>query len=308
LQVGRNITITYSATDYITGTITAISEPQITMTITHVASATYTSSTIYSNNPATNQSYVGVNNPDLTFTTPPYSPLSTTVFKSGTVYLGGAGGYNPQFVLSIKDMTTGITYGSADQAWTNTATIVPINFTGGVVVPAGTNIHCPITGDGLITVNYSGGPSGELYYSTYPFPGSLQGYTLPYSVGVITLTPISWTISPSITFASVPFGGNVYIGTGPDNVIPAPTNSDSSIAYSAVLVAPSNLQPCVSVTQAQGSASAYLTLNRPDPLGSLAEYNIIATQYGKTASIRIKFSETNRHNVGLILVVQVMNV
>ena len=123
-----------------------------------------------------------------------------------------------------------------------------------------------------------------------------------------TLTPISWTISPSITFGSVQFGGNIYIGTGPDNVIPAPTNSDSSITYSAVLVGPSNLQPCVSVTQAQGSASAYLTLSRPDPLGSLAEYNIIATQYGKTASIRIQFSETNRHNVGLILVVQVMNV
>ena len=136
------------------------------------------------------------------------------------------------------------------------------------------------------------------------------GTTHTYSVGVITLTPISWTISPSITFGSVQFGGNIYIGTGPSNanIIPAPTNSDSSIVYSAVLVGPSNLQPCVSVTQAQGSTGAYLTLSRPDPLGSLAEYNIIATQYGKTASIRIKFSETNRHNVGLILVVQIMNV
>jgi hypothetical protein len=190
LQVNQSITITYSATDYITGTITAISGTQITMNITHVASATYTSSTIYNNNPDTNQSYMGVNNPDLTFTTPPYSPLSTTVFKSGTVYLGGTGGYNPKFVLSIKDMTTGITYGSADQAWTNTAKIVPINFTGGVVVPAGTNIHCPITADGLIAVIYSDGPSGEQYYSTYPFPGSLQGYTVPYFAGAITLTPI----------------------------------------------------------------------------------------------------------------------
>jgi hypothetical protein len=93
------------------------------------------------------------------------------------------------------------------------------------------------------------------------------GTTHTYSVGVIALTPISWTISPSITFGSVQFGGNIYIGTGPANIIPAPTNSDSSIAYSAVLVGPSNLQPCVSVTQAQGSTGAYLTLSRPDPLG-----------------------------------------
>jgi hypothetical protein len=195
LQVNQSITITYSATDYITGTITAIiSGTQITMNITHVGSATYTSSTIYSNNPDTTESYMGANNPDLTFTTPPYSPLSTTVFKSGTVYLGGADGYNPMFVLSIKDMTTGITYGSADQAWTNypNSVSVPINFTGGVVVPAGTNIHCPITADGgLITVFNSGGPSGAEYYSTYPFPGSLQGYTLPYFAGAITLTTLT---------------------------------------------------------------------------------------------------------------------
>jgi hypothetical protein len=135
------------------------------------------------------------------------------------------------------------------------------------------------------------------------------GTSNAYSVGVITLTPISWTISPSMSFGSVQFGGNIYIGTGPANVIPAPTNSDSSIiTYSAELVAPSNLQPCVSVTQSQGSTSAYLTLSRPDPLGSLAEYNIIATQYGKTASIRIKFSETHRVLTGFVLVVQVMNV
>ena len=138
--------------------------------------------------------------------------------------------------------------------------------------------------------------------------GFAQG-TGTTTLDIVLLPPISWTISPSITFASVHLGGNIYIGTGPDaNIIPAPTNSDSSIAYSAELVGPSNLQPCVSVTQAQGSTSAYLTLSRPDPIGSLAEYNIIATQYGKTASIRIKFSETDRLNVGIILVVQVMNV
>jgi len=191
LQVNQSITITYSAADYITGTITAISGTQITMTITHVASATYTSSTIYSNGPL-NDTYVGVNNPVLGFEIPSYIPSATTVFKSGTVYLGGTALYgNPKFVLSIKDITTGITYGSSDQAWTNNGEPVPINFTGGVVVPAGSNINCPVTTDRYMTVStLPGGPSGSYYYSTYPFPGSLQGYTLPYFAGAITLTPI----------------------------------------------------------------------------------------------------------------------
>ncbi len=189
-QPGYSITITYSVTDSITGTITAISGNDITLTITSFTSATYTPIIIISTAlpvtyvsgyaPMTSLAYINAD----TTPNPPVIPANT-ILTSADMFL-----YSGQLAsLTIS--------GISIQRGVSGNTVLPVSppfFTPPAVSTAFTwNNGCFVgaSQEVIVSVNSSvffntGFLPSAPDFSAY-FCGSFSGYNLAYNSGVIRL-------------------------------------------------------------------------------------------------------------------------
>ena len=196
-QLGYSITILYSGTDSITGTITAIGVGSITITITSFASQVYTSAPLITTtlpDPATATSGGGdpvfIFNGATTTPNPPDIPPNSFLL-SGTCYLYAAPAQPP---LNIT--LTAINFASALVNATTSIFSIPVYelppvsttaFTwgsAGCFFPAGGEISLASnTGGNQIAFGFPTGGS----FINQNFTGSVSGYTLAYSSGTITI-------------------------------------------------------------------------------------------------------------------------
>ena len=203
IPLGATITITYSGTDSIKGTITAIAGTTITLTITALASATYTSAILLTTTAPDNSYVAGANftgqtyifNP--TVSTPPTAdipPFSMITNGTCNVVQSGAGAGNFTFGL----LGTGVQRGTSNIAALPVA--IPFVATPTALTWSGTNGGCfynsatsqvPNTVIDLIvpsppfSCNFNAPIGGG--FSPPEYCGYLSGYALSYGTGAITI-------------------------------------------------------------------------------------------------------------------------
>ena len=199
LPLGASITITYSGTDSITGTVTAVVGTTVTLTITALASATYTPAVLLNTSAATTYASGSLINPlpYITADTTPNPPeiQANSIITQGELF----------FYSSTGTQTVTVTIGGTSiQRAVSTAGLMPIQPATAPPPPAvptalfwnGANGGCFVgdTQEVGINVSYSAGlqptwgflPSAPDFQAY--FIGSLTGYTLSYNTGSITIT------------------------------------------------------------------------------------------------------------------------
>jgi hypothetical protein len=193
-QLGYSITITYSVTDSITGTITAISGNDVTITITSFANATPSISNLILT--TTPNGAVAGNptdpifslNPATTTPTPPELPVNSMILGGSCYLYSVLGDPNPTpFTITIlgtnlqrptsntqntplweNPTVTPTVYAFPDGCFTSTPQIVQIQAN---------------TGGSPVAFGFPAGGS----FVNQDYCGFLTGYTLPYSFGNITI-------------------------------------------------------------------------------------------------------------------------
>lgn len=198
LILNANITITYSGSDSITGTITSVVGNIVTITITAFASATYTPVPQITGAPAPIGIAGSLVSPVLNFfptTTIPSNGIipANTIITTGVVYIYDAIPPTPTFTMRINGSTGVVDRTDADAVTTPA-------YSGGVPVPTsvtwqGANGGCfvadsqaPVIQAVTIApgrVNY-GYPNGAPFTPPY-FAGMIEGYQVPYSSGIIII-------------------------------------------------------------------------------------------------------------------------
>lgn len=189
-QLGYSITITYSGTDSITGTITAISGNDITLTITSFTSATYTPIIIINTAlpveyvgtypPMTIMSYINAN----TTPNPPVIPANT-ILTSADMFL-----YSGQLAsltisgISIQRGVSGNTVLPVPPPlFIPPAVSTALTWNDGCFVGASQEVIVSVNSSVPFDIGFL--PSAP-NFSAY-FCGSLSGYNLAYNSGVIRL-------------------------------------------------------------------------------------------------------------------------
>jgi hypothetical protein len=199
LEVGYNITITYSDTDSITGTITATAVNDITLTITAFTRATYAIVPLITTTgpqPAIAGSVVNpVFNILPSTTIPPNQPeiVENTFITDGECYLFSVNGDPVQHPVVINIVGTEIQRPNSNsvniQLYPNVLPIIPTLFT----FPSGCFVgtkQIPVIEALTFGVAIDHGfPVGAI--SLLNFCGVINGYTLPYApLGVISIISV----------------------------------------------------------------------------------------------------------------------
>lgn len=200
-NTGYSVTITYSATDFITGTITTVSSLSITLTITSFGfDPAYVSSKLIETNTNWQPSYQEDDTANPTYPFAPGSTVNPAIIPAYTYILSGEWyGYAPDVVqnpppVPLVNRTINIPTGV--QYPTSTGFTLPV-YQNGVhtatpfVFP---NEGCLILQTGPITLVANGNPPDGIYTdvpangTTPCFAGSVSGYTIPYTpLGQITI-------------------------------------------------------------------------------------------------------------------------
>jgi hypothetical protein len=190
-KLGYSIKITYSNTDRITGTITAITGNDITLTITAFTSSIYTPTTIYTSTPvdwwAGPTTPIFRLNPAVSTPNPPIIPANTFI-TNGESYIFSTSSTQFNFTISILN-TSNIPIGSPSQSTTtNPPYTIPnlYTFINGVFISSDQEIRIQANTPGGQPIAFSYPQGGS--YLPPDYCGFLQGYTLPYTpLGVITI-------------------------------------------------------------------------------------------------------------------------
>jgi len=195
-KLGQSITVTYNASNTITGTITSIIGTSISFLVTGVTT-TAVSGTIYTNttSPASSAAWGTLSSNYFLLNTPafpqaPYSSSNNYIVKSATCSFQLNAGYGyPSSSISFKlnDITTGSSYTSPDvfvittpYTTTNTFTysfrncFIPINDSFNLQY----NSTLPV--DWIVANNIQPGSSVKYY-------GILKGYPVSYTSGIVTI-------------------------------------------------------------------------------------------------------------------------
>ena len=216
-QTGDGITITYSSTDSIAGTISNISGNNVTINNTIFTHASYTSSTIYTSTPIDTSYYSGspVNpifplNPAVSTPNPPIIPANTMITNGESYIYTITTPVN--FTISILT-TSNVPIGSPSQVTTTTTypSANTFTFTNGVFVSPAQEVRIQANTGGQ-QVDF-GSPIGGSFVNQ-DFCGFLQGYTLGYSQGTINVLPPS----SSYTFTGLTNGTLYYFQVAAVNI------------------------------------------------------------------------------------------
>ena len=201
--VGQNIEITYSATDIVTGTITAVAGSQITFTVATVAVAAYTPAQIYASTPAEptpgQTTIVGSGtDPTAPISYPQFKPSSNFIVTSANVYICESGSGPGTFVVNLLDRNTSASVGQSSN--TPALTIPPANMYPDLRQP--TFPSCLIKKNELLTMQYDATvPINWAYSGTAGnvFIGTLTGYAVTYSRGLVKITAGGPPVSNDMT-------------------------------------------------------------------------------------------------------------
>jgi len=220
-QNGDGITITYSSTDSIAGTIYNISGNNITIISTIFTNAGYTSTTIYTSTPVDSSYFSGSPtnpifplNPAVSTPNPPIIPANTMITNGESYIYTNSTPVN--FTISILT-TSNVPIGSPSQTTTTTpsafgsATPNTFTFTDGVFISTALQVRIQANTGG-IQVNF-GTPTGGSFVNQ-DFCGFLQGYTLGYSQGTINVLPPT----SSYTFTGLTNGTLYYFQVAAVNI------------------------------------------------------------------------------------------
>ncbi len=218
-EINQTITITYSTTDNVSGTITAINADQITFTVSAVNTAPYNPSVIYSSNPAvptqgqTSVSLFPSSSINLPISKPSFSPLSNYIITATSVYVE-QNGVNPgTFTVSIADANTGTILSTSDNA-------IPLQLpVAGLYPPISTatfskclikkNEKVAVNIDSLVQFLWTTIIIGQDFYSVYI--GSITGYAVPYSSGVVQITAGAPPVHNSMTLWNDTGNGSILL-------------------------------------------------------------------------------------------------
>jgi hypothetical protein len=279
LPLGASITITYSGTDSITGTVTAIVGTTVTLTITALAHATYTPAVLLNTAAATTYASGLLINPL------PYINVDTTPnppeIQANSIITQGE-----LFFYSPTGQTVTITIGGTSiQRATSTAGVMPVQPAFAPPPPAvptalfwnGANGGCFVgaTQEVGINVAYSAGaqptwgflPNAPTFQAF--FIGSLTGYTLSYNTGSITITgdialladPVSSTGLKWGVVSGGGGGGTVNSVIGGTNIIMSGTSTAPVVNLRDPLTAQLNCgtQSIIDRNGSSGSSGQVLT-------------------------------------------------
>lgn len=257
-QLGYSITIVYSGSDSITGTITAIAGNLITLTIVSFTSQTYVPTTLISTTPPDPTTATsGGGDPVFIFNpavcTPTTIPANSFLL-TGLCYLYGA----PPVVGSSNISLTAQASPPAINGTTNIFSIPmyenpPVSTsafnwgTAGCFIPDGTSVSLASnTGGNVIAFAF---PSGGSFIDQ-DFTGSIDGYALPYSPdGVITINS-KLVLTADNTKPLGVFWGVDAQGVGTITSVSAGNNISVSGSLSAPVV---NVQSPLTATLALGT-------------------------------------------------------
>lgn len=231
IPLGASITITYSGTDSITGTVTAVAGSVITITITALASLSYSSGFLLqtSSPDGAGGDYTNATfpfNPAVTTPIPPNIPANT-IITDGECYV------STSFATGVPISITANIIGSNIQRPSATP-FTTIPFDNPTVNPTFYNFPsgCFVGTTQSPSVQFLGGtyrvgfPSGGTF-APRNYVGSLSGYTVGYSTGSITISgsialladPVSTTGLKWGVVSGGGGGGTVNSVSGGTNVI-----------------------------------------------------------------------------------------
>ena len=213
-QIGDGITITYSSTDSIAGTISNISVNNVTINNTIFTHASYTSSTIISTtgpDPSTASS--GGGNPIFILNPAVVTP-SSCLIQANTIITGGI-----CYLYSSNPITLSITGTNIDRPTSNSISTQPPNTPTPI---SWSSVYGCFVGQ-TQQVSIASNTNGQIIGFKFPiggsfidqnFCGSLQGYTLGYSQGTINVLPPS----SSYTFTGLTNGTLYYFQVAAVNI------------------------------------------------------------------------------------------
>ena len=205
--VGQTITITYDASNTITGTIIAVSGTSITFSVTGVTTNAVSAS-IYDNTSSTPQFWSGFTSTFWIFNNPafPQPPNSTSgnnyIFKSVTVGL-----YNPptsltaSVTLQINDPVSGSIYVSPITHTISPGATVTLTYQfNNCIIPNGhTNVY--IQYNSTQPIDWKTTDLNSISYY-----GTVTGYPVSYTSGVVTVNADLPTIGPGLEPSGTPSG------------------------------------------------------------------------------------------------------
>ena len=191
IPLGAGITINYSGTDSIKGTITAIAGSVITITITNLTSAAYVATTVYASTPPAAGPAGSVTapadfniNPAVSTPNPPIIPANTMI-TDGISFIHNIAGVPPTFIVNlISDPAGGVLGTSTPTPTSNFPDPNFFQFADGAFVSTPTLFIFQITGFvGGVNFSYPSGGS----FTPADYCGQLNGYTLAYGTGSIVI-------------------------------------------------------------------------------------------------------------------------
>ena len=205
--VGQTITITYDASNTITGTIIAVSGTSITFSVTGVTTNAVSAS-IYDNTSSTPQFWSGFTSTFWIFNNPafPQPPNSTSgnnyIFKSVTVGL-----YNPptsltaSVTLQINDPVSGSIYVSPITHTISPGATVTLTYQfNNCIIPNGhTNVY--IQYNSTQPIDWKTTDLNSISYY-----GTVTGYPVSYTSGIVTVNADLPTIGPGLEPSGTPSG------------------------------------------------------------------------------------------------------
>jgi len=256
-QLGYSITITYSGTDSITGTITAIAGNLVTLTITSFASATYTPATLISTTPPDPTTATsGAGDPVFIFNPAVSTPASipaNSFLTTGLCYLYSAPA-QPPLNITITALSIGAVNPTTSAFTIPVYELPPVSTTAfswgaeGCFLPLGSPELASNTGGNIIAFAFPTGGS----FVAQNFTGSVSGYTLPYTPnGVISINSKLVLTADSTKPLGV-FWGVDATGVGAVSSVSAGSNISVSGSLSAPVV---NLASPLTSTLAMGSVA-----------------------------------------------------
>ena len=264
IPLGAGITITYSGTDSIKGTVTAVAGTTITLTITNFASASYSSSFLLQTSSPGGAGAFSTNgtfpfNPAITTPNPPDIPANTIITDGvGYIYTDAPAGV--PITITPNIIGSNIQRPSATPFITIPYEIFPstptsFNFPSGCFVGTTQSPSVQFLGGNYLLGIPAGGSAIPPDYA-----GSLSGYTLTYGTGSIVIdddialiadalspTGLAWGVINTASIGAVTSvsGGTSIVMSG---TVPAPivnlniADTNANATYYPTFVAGSGTQ------------------------------------------------------------------
>ena len=294
IPLGASITITYSGTDSITGTITAIAGTTITLTITALASTPYPPAVLLQTSAAITYASGLLINP-LPYVNADTTPIPPVIQANSIITQGEV------FFYSSTGQTVNITIGGTSiQRAVSTNGVMPIQPAFAPPPPAvptalfwnGANGGCFVGATQQVGINigYSVGaqPTWGLLPSAPDFQarfiGSLTGYTLTYNTGAITITGDIALLADPVSTTGLKWG--VVSGGGGGGIV------NSVVGGTNIVMSGSSTAPVVNLRNPLTAVLSLGTQNITGTTGNMTLINLVGTSQSILSANQLRIQDT----------------